>query len=274
MSTIISTSKPFFAPQWPAPSNIKACSTLRYPGQCMGNYAEFNLALHVGDEAKNVQANRDDLIVSANLPAPPKWLNQIHSNQCILAENVQSDDAINIIPPSLDASHTRQNNVVCVVMTADCLPILVTNKSGTEIAAIHAGWRGLADDVVENTLSALQSSPDSLMIWIGPSISKSYYEVGEDVYNAFAKYHTKEECDAAFSPYHPIMDTYKSNQDIPPKKWLVDMPLLAEQRLIRLGVNKQDIYLSRECTYAQSDRYFSYRRDGITGRMASLIWME
>lgn len=261
--------KPFFTPQWPVPNNVKTCCTIRYPGHSTGHYDAFNVALHVGDDAKSVQANRDDLMVSANLPSVPKWLNQTHTNQCILAENIQPNHRT-----PLDASHTRQYNVVCVVMTADCLPLLVTNKAGTEIAAIHAGWRGLADGVVENTLSALHSSPDSLMIWIGPSISQPYYEVGEDVYNAFAKYHTSEECDAAFTAHNSIMDPHKSLQKPYQKKWLVDVPLLAQQRLIRLGVNPQDIYLSGECTYAQPDRYFSYRRDDVTGRMASLIWIE
>lgn len=270
----MSASKPFFIPQWPAPTNIKACSTLRYPGQSTGNYAEFNLATHVGDDLKNVQANRDDLMIVANLPSQPKWLNQTHTNQCILAEDIQLNHPN---PTPLDASHTRQNNIVCVVMTADCLPILVTNKAGTEIAAIHAGWKGLTNGVVENTLSALNSEPESLMVWIGPSISKPYYEVGEDVYDAFARYHTVAECEAAFTPNNPdhsIMDTYQSMQDIHQKKWLVDVPLLAQQRLIRLGIEPHDIYLSGECTYAKPDRYFSFRRDNITGRMASLIWME
>ena len=239
---------------WPAPKNIKAYCTTRYPGKSIGPYSEFNLALHVGDDKEHVLANRQDLMQRANLPSSPKWLNQTHSNIALLAETISSE-----IAPNADASYTQKQNEVCVVMTADCLPILVTNKAGTEVAAIHAGWQGLAAGVIENTLLKLSSKPSELLIWIGPSIHQANYEVGEDFYAKFSETHSQIELDAAFVPHA--------------KKWLANVPLLAVQRLIRLGVNFNDIYLSKECTYAHSGRYFSYRRDGVTGRMASLIWL-
>lgn len=249
---------PLITPQWPAPKNIKAYTTLRYPGHSQDVYAGFNLATHVGDNTAHVQANRHALIEYAHLPSEPKWLNQVHSNIAVLAENIPLDEE-----PNADASYTQKMNTVCVVMTADCLPILITNQEGSEVAAIHAGWRGLANDVIENTLSALQSPSDSLMAWIGPSISQASYEVDEEVYAAFAKKHSQAECQQAFKM-----------KDAPKKKWLADMPFLAKQRLFCLGIPARHIYLSNECTYAQAGRYFSYRRDGVTGRMASLIFIR
>ncbi|MES2203961.1 MAG: peptidoglycan editing factor PgeF [Pseudomonadota bacterium] len=245
--------------QWPAPKNIKAYCTTRYPGKSVDPYAEFNLALHVGDDKECVLKNRQDLMQRANLPSTPKWLNQTHSNIALLAETISSE-----LAPNADASYTQKPNEVCVVMTADCLPILVTNKAGTEVAAIHAGWQGLAAGVIENTLLKLSSKPSELLIWIGPSIHQANYEVGEDFYMKFAETHSQKELNAAFV----------GAAGGRPLKWLANVPLLAVQRLIRLGVNIDNIYLSNECTYANPEKYFSYRRDAATGRMASLIWIS
>lgn len=246
---------PLVIPQWPAPKNIRAYYTTRYPGKSTGAYAEFNLALHVNDNEKYVLENRQDLMQYAHLPSMPKWLNQTHSTIALLADTISSE-----IAPNADASYTKKPHQVCVVMTADCLPILVTNKDGTEVAAIHAGWQGLAAGVIENTLSALTSKSDELLVWIGPSIHQANYEVGEDFYERFTAMHSQQERDAAFKTFG--------------QKWLANVPLLAAQRLLRLGVAKKNIYLSNECTYAHPEKYFSYRRDGVTGRMASLIWIE
>lgn len=237
-------------PQWPAPKNIQAYSTLRYPGHSLGVYTGCNLALHVGDNATHVLANRQQIISQAQLPAEPKWLNQTHSATAILAETISEFNT----PPDADACYTQKTNTVCIIMTADCLPILITNKQGTEIAAVHAGWRGLANGIIESTLTALSSNPEDLLIWIGPSISQPHYEVGEDFYHAFT--------------YQQAFQPIQNN------KWLADVPLLAKQRLIQLGVHSDDIYLSNECTYAHPAHYFSYRRDNITGRMASFIYMN
>jgi len=249
-------SAPFFVPEWPMPNRIRAYSTLRYPGDSLGVYEQFNLALHVGDDENHVLANRHQLMQLAHLPSTPRWLNQTHSNTALLAETISAE-----VPPNADASYTQKTGEVCVVMTADCLPILITNKEGTEVAAIHAGWQGLAKGVIENTLSKLSSKPESLFIWIGPSIQQASYEVGEDFYAAFATSHTSQEMNA----------TFLTQQH---QKWLANVPLLAVQRLMRSGVLKDNIYLSGECTYANSEKYFSYRRDGVTGRMASLIWID
>jgi len=280
-------SVPLMRPKWPVPKNIRAYCTLRHPGNSWGMYSSFNLALHVQDNPQDVLANRKALMHYAQLPSEPRWLNQTHSTIPVIAERSS-------IETPADASYTQQKGIVCVVMTADCLPILVTNQEGTEVAAIHAGWRGLADGVIEQTISALHSHADSLMIWIGPSISQPYYEVGEDFYAAFKQQHTQEELDAAFEYKHSRSNVGANNirpNSIDAKKgecysplqnsvvldnntkWLANVPLLAQQRLIKLGVKAQNIYLSNECTYARRERYFSYRRDNVTGRMASFIWI-
>jgi polyphenol oxidase len=241
----------FILPNWNVPKNIRAISTLRYPGNSKNHYSGLNLATHVGDSVSDVEKNRLDL--RSLLPSEPKWLNQTHSAKAVLAEAAKvNEDA--------DASYTKQKNMVCVAMTADCLPILITNRLGTKVAAIHAGWRGLASGIIESTLLALTSHPEFLIAWIGPSISKTHYEVGKDVYDVFRDTHTLLECQEAFKPYN--------------NKFLADMPLLATQRLIKFGLVSNNIYSSNECTYAHSERYFSYRRDGITGRMATLIWIR
>lgn len=246
----------FLQPHWPAPSHIRAYTTLRYPGKSLGCYSAFNLALHVNDDEENVLENRHDLMQSLHISAEPKWLNQIHGNTALLAETISAKK-----PPDADASFTQQKNTVCVVMTADCLPILVTNKYGTEVAAIHAGWQGLAKGVVENTLTKMLSKPEELIVWIGPSIQQTHYEVGEDFYTAFAKHHSAVEMNTAF---------LAKNQ----RQWMANVPLLAVYRLMRCGVHQDNIYLSNECTCANPEKYFSYRRDGATGRMASLIFIS
>ncbi len=250
------TSLPLLIPTWPAPKNVRAYTSLRYPGNSMGQYAAFNMAMHVGDTSHDVLINRADFMSYAQLPQEPKWLHQTHSDIAWSAEMISTER-----PPIGDASFTSQKDTVCVVMTADCLPILVSNNKGTEVAAIHAGWQGLAKGVVESTLSQLNSAAESLLIWIGPSIQQSYYEVGEDVYAEFARCHSGAEMRAAFL-------TQKH------QKWLANVPLLAVQRLVRCGVLLKNIYLSNECTYANPDKYYSYRRDGMTGRMASAIFIS
>lgn len=249
------TRLPLSIPAWPAPKHIRAYTTLRSPGESVNHYSAYNLATHVGDHHEHVVQNRYHLAQYANLPNDPIWLNQTHSSIAIDLDNITRDSIM-----TADASHTRKINTICAVMTADCLPMLVTNEEGTEVAAIHAGWQGLSKGVIENTLSVLTSAPESLLIWLGPSIQKENYEVGEEVYHAFLEEHDLSEIDAAF--------TKRADN-----KWHADIPLLAVQRLIRYGVKKTHIYLSQQCTYAHSQDYFSFRRDGITGRMASLIFI-
>jgi len=240
----------FFIPDWPAPSHIKSMQTLRSGGKSKGKYNSLNLATHVNDEINTVHSNRD--LINQYLPSSPHWLNQTHSV-----------DVLKLPSQTLngDASYTIDKNTVCVVQTADCLPLLVTNIDGTIVAAIHAGWRGLLNGVIENTIEKMNMLPNELLIWLGPAISQKHFEVGFDVKNSFCKKNTEAE-----KAFHSISD----------QKWLADIYALAKIRLNLCGVKQiyggsvSDDY----CTFANEVDYFSYRRDGITGRMASLIWID
>ena len=240
----------FFIPDWPAPSHIKSMQTLRTGGKSEGKYNSFNLATHVNDDLNAVHLNRD--LLSQYLPSSPYWLNQTHSV-----------DVLKLPSPTLngDTSYTIEKNTICVVQTADCLPLLVTNLEGTIVAAIHAGWRGLLHGVIENTIEKMNISPNDLLVWLGPAISQKHFEVGFDVKNSFCEKHKEAE-----KAFHLISE----------QKWLADIYTLAKIRLNLCGVNQiyggsvSDDY----CTFANEVGYFSYRRDGITGRMASLIWID
>jgi len=224
--------------------------TLRLGGKSEGMYNSFNLATHVNDEINAVHLNRD--LLNQYLPSAPYWLNQTHSV-----------DVLKLPSPILngDASYTIDKNTVCVVQTADCLPLLVTNMDGTIVAAIHAGWRGLLSGVIENTIEKMSISPNELLVWLGPAISQKHFEVGFDVKNSFCEKHSEAE-----KAFHLISD----------KKWLADIYVLAKIRLNLCGISQ--IYggsVSNDyCTFANELEYFSYRRDGVTGRMASLIWID
>jgi len=240
----------FFIPNWPAPSHIKSIQTLRAGGKSEGKYNSFNLATHVNDETHSINSNRE--LLDQFLPSSPYWLNQTHSI-----------DVIELPSPTFnaDASYTRDKNTVCVVQTADCLPLLVTNKKGTIVAAIHAGWRGLLNGVIENTIHKMNMSPNELLVWLGPAIGQKHFEVGADVKNNFCE--KDREAEKAF-------------RAISDQKWLADIYHLAKMRLKASGVTA--IYggsvTDDYCTFANETDYFSYRRDGETGRMASLIWIE
>lgn len=230
-------------PHWPAPNSVRACSTLRADN--------FDCRL---------KEQQQRLITIAHLPSNPAWLDQVHGNTVVLAEAAMFASE----PVQADAVYTQQNGIVCAVLTADCVPILLANKIGTEVAAIHGGWRGLAADVIGNTCRALQSKPHELMAWIGPAISVDHYEIGGEVRDVFLAQYGAEVCDKVFH-------AQPGNNN----KWRADLPLLAKYSLLRAGILSQDIYLSGECTYKNADRYFSYRRDnGETGRMASLICLQ
>ena len=240
----------FFIPEWPVPSHIKAIQTLRVGGESKGKYKSFNVATHVDDDVNLVNANR--AVLNQYLPSKPFWLHQTHSV-----------DVIELPSQALngDASFTKTKNVVCVVQTADCLPLLVTNKEGTVVAAIHAGWRGLLNGVIENTLHQMNLPMNELLVWLGPAISQKHFEVGNEVKLSFCEKHHEAE---------------KAFQSVSNQKWLADIYMLAKIRLYAYGVT--EIYgasmTNDYCTYAQHEDYFSYRRDGETGRMASLIWIE
>ncbi|WP_084282629.1 peptidoglycan editing factor PgeF [Deefgea rivuli] len=238
-----------FTPDWPAPANVKSLQTTRHGGVSAAPYASFNLGDHVGDAIDAVAANRQQL------PSPAAWLKQTHSTIVVDAETSTTEDVS--APIEADASVSRTVGAVSVVMTADCLPVLFCDQQGSVVAAAHAGWRGLCDGVLENTVAAMAVPADSIMAWLGPAIGPTAFEVGDDVREAFMQRDV-----AAAAAFALQADG----------KWLADMYLLARQRLNRLGISQ--IYGGTECTFNDSERYFSYRRDGVTGRMASLIWLE
>lgn len=236
----------WIVPDWPAPPRVGALVTTRAGGVSQGAYASCNLGAQVGDDPAAVAENRRRL--SARLPAEPLWLTQVHGNRVVRAgAAAQGAEA--------DAAFTRQAGTVCAVLTADCLPVLLCARDGGAVAAIHAGWRGLAAGVIEATVVALGA--DALMAWLGPAIGPQAFEVGEEVRAAFVA------ADAgAAAAFHPTTDG----------RWLADIYLLARRRLQRLGI--ADVYGGGECTRRDRARFYSYRRDGRTGRMASLIWRE
>jgi polyphenol oxidase len=237
---------------WPAPNNVKALTTTRSPGNSLPPFEKNNLGTHVGDNLEHVLANRRELITSLNLPNEPQWLVQTHSNYCV--------DLDEEITAHADAAITRQPNQVLTIMTADCLPIMLCNNKGTEIAAIHAGWRGLVNGIIENSITKLKSSPTDMMAWIGPSVCQACYEVGDEVRRTvLTQYAFTEKC---FTP------STHSTQANP--KWQANLPLLAEKILKKLAIKA--VYQSNMCTFEQEAYFYSYRRSPQTGRIATLIW--
>lgn len=241
-------------PDWPAPPNVKCLMTRRTGGVSQAPWTSFNLGDHVGDDLAHVAANR--AILRRSLPAQPGWLKQVHSARVVDLQKVdfQKPDA----DLEADASFTRQPAQICTVLTADCLPVLFCDRAGTVVAAAHAGWRGLADGVLEATVAAMQVPPAEVLAWMGAAIGPQAFEVGDEVRQVFVAQHA--EAPAAFVP-QPL-----------PGKWLADIYQLARMRLEQVGV--QAIYGGGHCTYQEADSFYSYRRDGVTGRMASLIWLE
>lgn len=236
-------------PDWPAPANVHALQTTRLGGVSLAPYNSLNLGDHVGDDAMLVANNRQRL--STGLPSEPVWLNQVHGTRVINA-------AQSTCLESADASFSLQPNVVCVTMTADCLPVLLCDTQGTVVAAVHAGWRSLCDGVIEATVHAMPVPANTLMAWLGPAIGPEAFEVGSEVRAQFMAHDV-----AAVTAFKPSDNT---------DKWLGNLYLIATQRLATLGVTQ--VYGGGACTYTDAERYFSYRRDGVTGRMASLIWLE
>jgi YfiH family protein len=240
----------FILPQWPAPQNVHALVTLRTGGYSSGPYASFNLADHTEDDPAAVRRNRALLREYFRLPAEPVWLQQVHSNRIIRAEQDH-------IGTEADGSWTTSPGVVCVALTADCLPVLICNRDGTRVAAAHAGWRGLHAGVISNAVRSLHCDPGELMVWLGPAIGPGAFEVGPDVVQAFSE--SDPENAAAFR---------RTDE----QHWLCDLYRLARLELARLGI--ASIYGGNDCTFTDKQRFYSYRRDGKTGRMASLIWLE
>lgn len=239
-------------PQWPVSVHVNACTTTRLGGESHSPYHSFNLATHVGEENGIVQRNRKKLRREINLPSEPIWLNQVHGNTV-----VQADQHVGNILPNADAAWTDQPNIVCAVLTADCLPVLLCDKKGTKVAAIHAGWKGLLAGVIENTVQKMNPC-DDIFAWLGPAIGPSVFEVSDDVRDYFLQ--SSDRASEAFKPNAH-------------NKWLANIYQLATQRLNDCGVDQ--IYGGNYCTYTESDWFYSYRRDhGMTGRMATLIWLS
>ena len=238
----------FQQPDWPAPARVKSLQTLRSGGVSVAPWASFNLGDHVGDNPLHVSANRDAL--TACLPSAPCWLQQVHGTLAVNAENTPKTAVA-------DAAFTRQAGRVCAVMTADCLPVLFCDRAGSIVAAAHAGWRGLLGGVLESTLAAMAIAPEHVLAWLGPAIGPSAFEVGDEVRAAFVA-----ELPAAGEAFAPCGQG----------KWLADLYALARLRLARAGVTA--VYGGNACTYSDPAHYFSYRRDGVTGRMVTLIWLD
>lgn len=238
-------------PDWPAPARVRAIQTTRAGGVSRPPYDSLNLGLHVADQEWCVARNRQQL--NRFVPTEPVWLQQTHGTQVV---NISAVSCV----PHADAAYTRSRANVCVIMTADCLPVLLCNQQGTVVAAIHAGWRGLCAGVLEAAVDALQVAPETLMAWLGPAIGPRAFEVGSEVRTAFIAAHAQAE--QAFLPHND--------------RWLCNIYQLAQQRLMRLGID--DIHGGgvdqQFCTCTESARFFSYRRDGRTGRMATMIWLE
>lgn len=237
-------------PNWPVPHRVQAVMTTRLGGFSQGAFSSFNLAHHVGDESVAVIKNRHLLKKTLSLPSDPLWLNQQHT-----ATVIEPHDPTTL---PADAIYTTHPNHVCVIMTADCLPILLCNQTGTEIAAIHGGWRSLAQGIIAHTLSRFHSKRDQILAWLGPAIGPCHFYVGKEVVDAFSKLGT--ECEKSF-----ILLDEKS------PTWSADLNRLATILLNQAGVYA--IFSDARCTYDEASLFYSYRRDKRCGRMASLIWI-
>lgn len=241
----------FIIPDWPAPANVKSLQTTRTAGVSHAPYASLNLGAHVHDDPLALAHNRQ--LLRPYLPSEPVWINQVHGIEVIAAETVSSlQDA--------DAAYATSKNIVCVTMTADCLPLLLCNTRGTVVAAVHAGWRGLCDGVIEAAVHKMAVPASEILVWLGPAIGPQAFEVGADVRTQFMQHDAQ--ASFAFTPWAD--------------KWRCDLYLLATQRLHQLairqifggGVNADF------CTYTDAERFYSFRRDKVTGRMATLIWLS
>jgi hypothetical protein len=223
--------------------------TTRLGGVSLPPFDTFNLGDHVGDDPARVAENRTRL--RDMLPAEPHWLQQVHGRAVVLAD----DKAVS---PQADAIFSRQVGSVCAVMTADCLPVLLCDEAASIVAAVHAGWRGLAGGVLEATVAAMNVPGDRLLAWMGAAIGARAFEVGNEVRDAFIS--DLPDTAAAFQPGRAA------------GKWWADIYLLARLRLARIGVER--VYGGGLCTYTDQQRFYSFRRGGVTGRMASLVWLQ
>ncbi len=245
----------FIIPDWPAAANVHALATTRtLPGVSAAPFDAFNLGGLCGDAPEAVRENRRRLVELAGLPAPPHWLKQVHG---VDVRRFDASPAPDAVAMEADASVASTPGVVLAVQTADCLPVLFASRRGDEVAAAHAGWRGLADGVLEATVAAMRTGPADLMAWLGPAAGPKAYEIGEDVRQAFVAHDPEAaSCFALTRPGH----------------FLIDLYALARRRLAAVGVTA--VFGGGLCTISDAARFYSYRRDGRTGRMASLVWLS
>lgn len=236
-------------PQWPLPPGVRACSSTRIGGVSQAPYDSLNLGAHCGDNQADVDENRARVYQAAGFPQQPVWLEQVHGRDVLKLTGE---------PPAskrADAAWTNRRGTVCAVMTADCLPVLFCNKAGTEVAAAHAGWRGLYDGVLEETVASFTDAPENIIAWMGPAIGPTAFEVGAEVREAFM-----------------ARDAQAVNAFVPKgEKYMANLFELARQRLGNVGVTQ--LYGGDRCTYSEPDEFFSWRRDRTTGRLASFIWL-
>ena len=237
-------------PDWPAPNNVRAISTTRTGGVSDAPFDSLNLSDRVDDDPEAVAANREHLLARSDLPGQPRWLRQTHGNR--VADLDQASGT-----PEADAGISRTSRMVCAVLTADCLPVLFCDANGDIVAAAHAGWRGLAGGVLEATVAAMRCEPADILVWLGPAIGADVFVVGDEVREVFVDQHSQ--CETAF----------RASQS---GRWLADLYVLARLRLGAMGIEK--VFGGDHCTYSEPERFFSYRRDGKCGRMATLIWSE
>ena len=241
-------------PQWPAPAQVRAASTERRGGASAGPYASANLGARVGDDPAAVAANRRALSEALGLTSEPRWLEQVHGASVV---DLDTHRALSAAPPRADGAVTSRPGQACVVMTADCLPVLLCDAEGARVGVAHAGWRGLAGGVLPAAVACMGVNSGGLLAWLGPAIGQHAYEVGEEVRQALLA--SDPGAGACFEPNAA-------------GRWQADLYGLARRALTRCGV--QRVYGGGLCTYTQSERFFSHRREAPCGRMATLIWLE
>ena len=245
--------------QWPVPAKVRAFTTLRHgAGVSLAPFDEFNLGARCGDEAQAVVANRAALVEGFALPSPPQWLQQVHGTEVMrFPASFPAQAREGGEEPVADASVTSTPGVVLAILTADCLPVVFAALDGSEIGAAHAGWRGLASGVLENTVAAMQVPAGGLIAWLGPAAGPQAYEIGEEVFDAFVSQDGRAE--SAFGATRP-------------GHWRVDLYQLARQRLAQIGISR--VHGGGLCTISDPQRFFSHRRDARTGRMATVAWIQ
>jgi YfiH family protein len=246
---------PWLEAQWPLPGFVRAFTTQRHGlGVSQAPFDHLNLGLRAGDEAEAVLRNRALLHEAARLPSAPCWMRQVHGVDVVRFDH-HADDS----EAEADAAVTATAGTVLAILTADCMPVLFCADDGSEVGAAHAGWRGLAGGVLENTIAAMRTAPQRLHAWLGPAAGPKHYEIGEEVYDAFvSRDWSAGSAFASTRPHH----------------WRVDLYALARRRLEGAGIDAARIHGGGLCTIGEPERFFSHRRDQRTGRMASLIWIE